>query len=88
MRRRWAERRDGIPLVIVESGREGLIPHVVAYLDERARGDPERPLAIVLAHVVPRPLWSHLLQDQTTLRLKLRLFFRPNTVVVDVPYHV
>ena len=88
MRRRWAERRDGIPLVIVESGRDGLIPHVVAYLDERARGDPERPLAIVLAHVVPRPLWSHLLQDQTTLRLKLRLFFRPNTVVVDVPYHV
>jgi hypothetical protein len=22
------------------------------------------------------------------LRLKLRLFFRPNTVVVDVPYHL
>jgi hypothetical protein len=28
------------------------------------------------------------LHNQTALRLKLRLFFRPNTVVVDVPYHM
>jgi len=28
------------------------------------------------------------LHNQTALRLKLRLFFRPNTVVIDVPYHL
>ena len=88
MRRHWAARNDGIPLVIVESRRHGLIPSLLAYLDERERKDPERPLAVVLAHLVPHRVWSHLLNDQTALRLKLQLLFRPNTVVVDVPYHL
>ncbi len=88
MRRRWAMRNDGIALVIVESPRAGLVTRLLDYLDERERRDPERPLAVVLAQLVPRPIWSHVLNDQTPVRLKLRLFFRPNTVVVDVPYHL
>ena len=88
MRRRWAVRNDGIALVIVESPRAGLVPRLLDYLDERERMDPERPLAVVLAQLVPRRIWSHVLNDQTSVRLKLRLFFRPNTVVVDVPYHL
>jgi len=32
--------------------------------------------------------WEYPLHNQTALRLKLRLFFRRNTVVVDVPYHL
>lgn len=88
MRRRWSERGDGIPLVVIGSGSNSLIPPLLAYLDERERQDPERPVTVVLAQLVPRHLWDHLLHDQTALRLKLRLFFRPNTVVVDVPYHL
>jgi hypothetical protein len=87
MRRRWAVRNDGIALVIVES-RAGFVRRLLDYLDERERGDPERPVAVVLAQLVPRRIWSHLLHDQTSVRLKLRLLFRPNTVVVDVPYHL
>jgi hypothetical protein len=88
MRRRWAARNDGIPLVIVQSRRGSVIAPLVDYLDEMERRDPERPLAVVLAQLVPRRVWGHVLHDQTALRLKLRLFFRPNTVVVDVPYHL
>jgi hypothetical protein len=43
---------------------------------------------VVLSEFVPRHLWEHLLHNQVALRLKLRLFFRRNTVVVDVPYHL
>ena len=43
---------------------------------------------MVLPEFVPRHLWEHLLHNQAALRLKLRLFFRRNTVVVDVPYHL
>jgi hypothetical protein len=43
---------------------------------------------MVLAEFVPRHFWEYLLHNQTALRLKLRLFFRPNTVVIDVPYHL
>jgi hypothetical protein len=34
----------------------------------------------------PRHWWENLLHNQTGLRLKLRLFSRPNTIVADVPY--
>jgi hypothetical protein len=33
-----------------------------------------------------RGLWENLLHNQTSLRLKLRLFGRPHTIVADVPY--
>ncbi len=36
----------------------------------------------------PAHWWDNFLHNQTALRLKLRLFFRPNTIVADVPYHL
>ena len=48
---------------------------------------PDRRLLVVLSEVVPRHWWDNFLHNQTALRLKLRLFFRPNTIVADVPYH-
>jgi amino acid transporter len=88
MRERWRARDDGIALVVIESPYRALIPPLLAYLDARARQDPDRPITIVLAEFVPHHFWEYVLHNQTALRLKLRLFFRPNTVVVDVPYHL
>ncbi len=65
-----------------------LIPPLVAYIDAFAAQDPERPITVVLSEFVPRHVWDYLLHNQSALGLKLRLFFRPNTVVIDVPYHV
>jgi hypothetical protein len=56
------------------------------YLDDRERADPERPIAVVISDVVARRRWSYVLDGEALL--KLRLLVRPNTVVVDVPYHV
>ncbi len=88
MRERWRSRDDGIALVVIESPYRALIPPLLAYVEARARQDPERPITVVLAEFVPRHFWEYVLHNQTALRLKLRLFFRPNTVVVDVPYHL
>jgi amino acid transporter len=88
MRERWRARDDGIALVVIESPYRALIPPLLAYVDARARQDPERPITVVLAEFVPRHFWEYVLHNQTALRLKVRLFFRPNTVVVDVPYHL
>jgi hypothetical protein len=57
-------------------------------MDALDRQDPERPILVVLSEVVPRHWWENLLHNQTALRLKLRLFFRRNTIVADVPYHL
>ena len=75
-------------LVILESPYRALIPPLVAYIDALQKQEPERPITVVLSEFVPRRPWEYLLHNQAALRLKLRLFFRPNTVVIDVPYHV
>ena len=51
-------------------------------------GKPDdRPITVVLSEFVPRHWWEWLLHSQTAFRLKAALLFRPNTIVIDVPYH-
>ena len=88
LRRQWPDVAGGAELVIVESPYRALIGPLVRYLDALQKQDRERRLLVVLTEVVPRRWWDNLLHNQTSLRLKLRLFFRRNTVVADVPYHL
>jgi amino acid transporter len=87
LRERWLELGGGAELVIVESPYRALIGPLLRYLDALQRQDPDRRLLVVLSEVVPRHWWDNFLHNQTALRLKLRLFFRRNTIVADVPYH-
>ncbi len=88
LRRRWLQWAGGTELVVVESPYRGLVGPLLAYLDALQRQDPRRPVLVVLSEFVPRHWWENLLHNQTSLRLKLRLFTRRNTIVADVPYHV
>jgi len=74
-------RRRAADIAVAIPG-DGLGP----YLDDRERADPERPIAVVISDVVPQRRWSYVLDGEALL--KLRLLLRPNTVVVDVPYHL
>jgi amino acid transporter len=87
LREQWSSLGGGAELVIVESPYRALIGPLMRYLDALQKQDPDRRLLVVLSEVVPRHWWDNLLHNQTALRLKLRLFFRPNTIVADVPYH-
>jgi hypothetical protein len=75
-------------LVILDSPRRAHISPLLAYIDALQKQEPDRSITVVLSEFVPRHPWEYLLHNQAALRLKLRLFFRPNTVVIDVPYHV
>jgi hypothetical protein len=88
MRRRWDRLGSDVELAIVESPYRVLVAPLFAYIDALERQDPARPITVVLSEFVPQRIWDYLLHNQTALRLKLRLFFRRNTVVVDVPYHL
>ena len=83
---RWATLVPDIPLVIIESPYRALLRPLLAYIDAIDKGDKRRPVMVVLSEFVPRHWWEFPLHNQTALRLKLNLFFRPNTVVLDVPY--
>ena len=87
-RRRWAGLDTELELVVIESPYRSLIPPLLAYIDAVRGATPDQPLVIVLGEFVPRHAWQNLLHNQAALRLKVHLFFRPNTVVVDMPYHL
>jgi amino acid transporter len=92
-RRRWdkwggkrlADGRE-IPLDVIESPFRSLIQPLLRYFDRIDERDP-RPITVVLAEFVPRHWWEFILHSQTAFRLKAALLFRPNTIVIDVPYH-
>jgi len=88
LRKRWKAWGSDVPLVIVESRYRALTEPLLHYLDAVCKQHPNAPITVVLAEYVPRRWWEWPLHNQTALRLKGTLFFRPNTAVVDLPYHL
>lgn len=76
----------GIRAVVIESPFRALGNPLLSYLDTLDRADPGRPITVVLSEYVPEHWWEWFLHNQLALRLKLQLFFRANTTVVDVPF--
>ena len=76
----------GVRGVVIESPYRALGNPLLAYLDTLDREDPGRPITVVLSEYVPAHWWEWFLHNQLALRLKLALFFRPNTTVLDVPF--
>ena len=80
---------DGRPKVlldVIDSPYRSLIQPLLKYIDRIDQRD-RRPITIVLAEFVPRHWWEFILHSQTAFRLRAALLFRPNTIVIDVPYH-
>jgi len=84
--RRWRSWTTECPLDVIESPYRSLLQPLLKYI-ERIDERDDRPITVVLAEFVPRNWWEWILHSQTALRLKLSLLFRPNTIVIDVPYH-
>jgi hypothetical protein len=85
-KRRWDRWAGRVPLDVIESPYRSLVQPLLRYIDRVNERDP-RPLTIVLAEFVPRHWWEFVLHSQTAFRLKASLLFRPNTIVINVPYH-
>jgi hypothetical protein len=84
--RRWARWTTEVPLDVIESPYRSLLQPLLRYIEAIDKRD-DRPITVVLAEFVPRNWWEWMLHSQTALRLKLSLLFRPNTIVIDIPYH-
>jgi len=85
-RRRWERLGTDIDVDVLESPFRSLVQPLLRYIDAIDKSD-DRPITVVLAEFVPRHWWEWLLHSQTAFRLKANLLFRPNTIVIDVPYH-
>lgn len=88
MREEWTKLGVDIPLVIIESPYRALVTPLMKYIDEIDRQRPNDTVTVVLPEFIARHWWEHLLHNQTALRIKASLLFRPGTVVTSVPYHL
>lgn len=85
---KWQAWGNHVPLEIIESPYRSLVRPLLNYIDaiDKQRGD--HTLVVVLPEFVATRWWQQLLHNQSALRLKAALLFRPGTVVVNVPYHL
>jgi hypothetical protein len=75
-------------LEIIESPYRSFLRPLIAYIDAIDKQRDDDTLVIVLPELVATKWWHQLLHNQSALRLKALLLFRPGTVVVNVPYHL
>lgn len=88
MRRNWESLNSEVPLVIIESPYRSIVGPLLSYLDEIERQRPEDTITVVLPEFIARHWWEQFLHNQTALRIKASLLFRPGIVVTSVPYHL
>jgi amino acid transporter len=88
LRKRWEATVPDTPIVIIESPYRSLLAPMLTYIDAIDKIDPDAFITIVLPEFVPAHFWEGLLHNQTAVRLKKALRSRPNTILIDVPYHL
>jgi hypothetical protein len=88
LRAKWQVWGNHVPLEIIESPYRSLVRPLLAYIDAIDKQVRDDTLIVVLPEMVATRWWHHLLHNQSALRLKAALLFRPGTVVVSVPYHL
>lgn len=87
LRRAWDENIPDVPLVIVESPYRSLIEPIMAYIEGMDRTQPNHMVTVVLPEFLTKRSWQRILHNQLASKLKKELMDRPNTVVVEVPFH-
>jgi hypothetical protein len=88
LKAKWEAWGNHVPLEIIESPYRSLVRPLLAYIDAIDRQQPDDTIVVVLPEMVATRWWQQILHNQTALRLKAALLFRPGTVVVNVPYHL
>ncbi|HEY5838787.1 MAG TPA: APC family permease [Pyrinomonadaceae bacterium] len=88
LRTKWSGFVEGVELVVIASPYRSLVGPLVRYIDRRLKLHPQKLVTVVLPEFVPAKWWHNLLHNQTSLMLKGALLFKPNVIVISVPYHL
>ena len=88
IRSEWERYKIQFPLEIIESPYRDLTGTVEDYLDELDQRWHHDYITVVIAEFVLPHWWQGVFHNQSALALKLALKFRPDTVVVNVPFHL
>ena len=88
LRRDWAAWGGRVQLVVLPSPFRSLMEPLLEYIEQAADEKANDYVTVILPEFVPARWWQHLFHNQTSLRIKGALLFRPNIVVTSVPFHL
>ena len=88
LRARWRAWGNRVPLEIIDSPYRSLVRPLLSYVSAIQRQSHDATVVVVLPELVATRWWHQILHNQTALRLKAALLFRPGIVTVNVPYHL
>jgi amino acid transporter len=85
---RWAERGIPVPLTVLDSPYRDITGPVLDYVAALRRDGPRDLVAVYIPEYVVGHWWEHLLHNQSALRLKARLLFQRQVMVISVPWQL
>ena len=88
IKKKWEMWGNHVQLQIIESPYRSIVRPLLSFLSALEDQLKGHTLMVVLPEMVHTRWWHQFLHNQTALRLKAALLFRPGTVVINVPYHI
>jgi amino acid transporter len=85
---KWEVWGNHVKLDAIYSPYRSFIRPFLDYLDAVENQNQGSTILVILPEMVHSRWWHQFLHNQTALKLKAALLFRPGTVVVNVPYHL
>lgn len=88
LREEWLAREVDVPLRVLESPYREITGPVLEYVKNLRRATPGAVVSVHIPEYVVGRWYEHLLHNQSALRLKGRLLFRPGVMVTSVPWQL
>ncbi|MBX6382757.1 MAG: APC family permease [Microbispora sp.] len=88
LKEEWDQRNIEVPLKILDSPYREITGPVLEYVKSLRRRSPRDVVTVYIPEYVVGHWWEHLLHNQSALRLKGRLLFKPGVMVTSVPYQL
>ncbi|MGH7555992.1 MAG: APC family permease, partial [Longimicrobiales bacterium] len=88
LRREWESMVLDVPMVLINSPYRSFVTPVISYIDALDKADPGQYVTVVLPEYRALWPWQRFLHNQSARRLKNAVAERPNTVIIEVPYHL
>jgi amino acid transporter len=88
LQEQWADRDIPVPLTVLESPYRDVTTPVLHHVARLRRDNPRDVITVYIPEYVVGHWWEQILHNQSALRLKARLLFERNVMVVSVPWQL
>jgi hypothetical protein len=88
LEREWTDRGIPVPLTVLDSPYREITGPVLDYVRGIRRDSTRDVVSVFIPEYVVGRWWEHLLHNQSALRLKARLLFKPGVMVTSVPWQL